>query len=718
MNSSALFAMALVLGLSTAVASDARDESPVERIVNLLKTVKETSVNDGKAEQQIYDKYACWCETTSKRKASDIDQAREDLRSLGQRILKLKGKVATRTAEIADLTTNIDSNVAEQEELTAVRQKQNGAWAASSAEVKQALAALQEAIKVLAGATTLTQGETTLIQENAHLRCKFAINSVLDKLPSKIGLPPARMALLSEFTQSKSGYAPQSATIQGMLGDMYLTFANNLESDTQEEAGRNAQFEELYASIEDENNKLKETRARKETEKAEAEAMLADTTKNYEDTEKQMNADIEFFGQTKEACLSKHEEWTIREKMRDQEVDGINKALEILTSDDARELFATSIKPGVASFLQVASSPASLLQDSAMAPAARAYNALKAQIKKSHSVRLAALAVSIRTSKAGHFDKVMGAIDKMVQTLQDEGADDLAKKTQCLDEYQKIAQTVKDLDWKLKNNEAKIAKLDKLIELRTNEKAEAIKKREETEQYIADIDAERKQENEAYLQAKKDDEGAIALLEKARDVMAKYYKKNGIKMGPIQGSSQGALLQEDPVFSRSEDDAPDATFTSKGSNKNASKNILSLFSYIIEDLYDELKAEKSGEAKSQEEYEAEKATAEQLVSDLKEKTVTLEGIIAKRMEDKKDENVEMKENNADRDAELAYQSKIKPDCDWILKAFDQRAEARAAEMDGLTTAKEFLAGKTSLLQSKSKFDDSTLPSLGFLGISH
>merc|ERR1719183_434347 len=189
-------------------------------------------------------------------------------------------------------------------------------------------------------------------------------------------------------------------------------------------------------------------------------------------------------------------------------------------------------------------------------------------------------------------------------------------------------------------------------------------------------------------------------------------------MGPIQGSVKGAFSQEEPGFESSADDAPDASFTNKGSNKNASKNILSLFSYIIEDLYDELSNEKKAEAKSHEEFEAEKATAEKLVEDLEEKKVTLEGIISKRQEDKKNENVDMKENNGDRDNELKYQAKIKPDCDWILKAFDQRAEARAAEMDGLSTAKEFLAGKTALLQSNSKFDDPTLPSLGFLGISH
>merc|ERR1719335_1413473 len=183
--------------------------------------------------------------------------------------------------------------------------------------------------------------------------------------------------------------------------------------------------------------------------------------------------------------------------------------------------------------------------------------------------------------------------------------------------------------------------------------------------------------------------------------MADYYKKNGIKMGPIQGNGRGNLLQEEPVFERSADDAPDATFSDKGNNRNASKNILQLFAYIIEDLYDELSNEKKAEAKAQEEFEAEKATAEKLVADLEEKIVTLEGIIAKRKEDKEEENKDMKENNKDRDAELKYEAKIKPDCDWILKAFDQRAAARAAEMDGLTTAKEFLAGKTALIEKST-----------------
>jgi len=331
-------------------------------------------------------------------------------------------------------------------------------------------------------------------------------------------------------------------------------------------------------------------------------------------------------------------------------------------------------------------------------------------------VRLAALAVRIRTAKFGHFDDVIGAIDKMLVTLQEEGAADLAKKTQCLDEQQKIDLTVQDLDWKIKNNLAKIAKLEELIKLRTEQKEATIQKIDETQLYIKDITKERNEEHDAYMEAKKDDEAAVKLLEKAREVFVKYYKDQGIKMGPIQGSVKGAFAQEDPVFAISQDQAPDATFSSKGNNKVQSKDIVSLFTMIIEDLQDELSNEKKAEEQSQAEFEEELATAEKLVDDLTEKKVNLEGIIAKREDDKTMENKDMKENNGDRDAELAYEAKIKPDCDWILKAFTQRAEARAAEADGLTSAKEFLAGqqKTSLLEeTKVK----SFASLGFLALS-
>jgi hypothetical protein len=736
------------------MAAVGKKRDPVTRIVILLQQLKDKTLQDGKVEQQIYDKYACWCEKTSKRKADDIVAAQAELRGLSQQILKLKGSVAVLTAEIEELTNKIEANEDAQEEATSMRAKNNAAWAAEAVETKQALAALQDAIKVLNDATIPASKGAGLIQESMMTQAKYAVRNVMQKLPSQVGLPPARMALLSEFTSAEAGYAPQSATIQGMLVDMYTNFAEELETATNTEADQNEKYEKLMAELEKSNNKMKEIRGEKEALKAKHEALLADTTKAYEDTERQMEADKEFFDQTKKACLSKHEEWTIRTEMRNEEIEGINKALEILTSDEARELFADAIKPGVEAmtksdletsavedaeqerryeksqtevldrhrslvdFLQVDS------EEDTSSPVYKAYNAVKAQVKKSQSVRLAALAVQIRTAKYGHFDEVIKAIDEMVKTLQEEAADDFAKKTQCQDQYQEIALTVQDLDWKIKNNKAAIEALEEIIAKREEQKAASIAKKGETEQYIKDITDERVEEHEAFEQSIKDDVAAVALLEKAKEVFSKYYKKNNITMGPIQGNGRGVFAQEDPVFNISADQAPDATFTHKGSNKNQGKDIVSLFDFILEDLGEELSNARAFEANSQEEFEAERAAAEKLVKDLEEKIVTIEGLIAARKEDKEQETKDMNHNNNLRDEEIDYRTKITPDCNWILKAFDQRAAARDAEMNGLRSAKDFLSGQkvaepTSLLE-KSKgrqFDDSKLSGIGFLSLS-
>merc|ERR1719172_14650 len=55
----------------------------------------------------MYDKYACWCETTTARKATDIHQGMADIKSIGSKILMLKGKVATLSAEISELSRGL-----------------------------------------------------------------------------------------------------------------------------------------------------------------------------------------------------------------------------------------------------------------------------------------------------------------------------------------------------------------------------------------------------------------------------------------------------------------------------------------------------------------------------------------------------------------------------------------------------------------------------------
>jgi len=718
-----VFAMAAVaFGLATPMAA-----SPVERVVKLLKDLRDKLETDEKSEQKTYDKYACWCEKTAERKAAAITTAQEDLRAYGQTILSLKGKVATLGAEIEELTQGIAENREAQAQATTRRQKENEAYMAETTEMKQALAAMEQAITVLVNATSAPKEKASFLQAKAQ--AKFAVRAVIAALPADAGLSTERVTQLSAFLQqgSEETYMPQSFTVQGILTDMYDTFTSDLEGATRDEAAANTKFESYIAVKTVELKDMEAERQKKEGVKAESEVRLADTQQMYDDTVAQKEANIKFFDETTKACEAKHEEWTVRSDLRKEEISGILKALEILTSDEARELFSSAIKEGKEvrtdskydtgrdiSFLQL---------DAGEAPL-RAYATLKAEARKAHSLRLAALAAKVRMAKVGHFDQVIVAIDEMIKTLKDEGLADMAKRDQCKDEYLKIESTSKDLQWKIKNNAAKINKLAKLIEMRTAEKAKTIEDIADVEKHMAELTAMREEENGAFLAAKKEDQDAIDLLVEAREVLGSYYANHSVDMGEVQGSVKGAFLQQ-PEFQVSADQAPEAEFSDKGHRKGEAKGIVSILTMIIEDLNDEIKNGMKSEEEAQLDYESQMAASKQLKEDLVAKKVSLEEAIAKREGEMSAEDELKTENENALDDELHYKAEIKSDCDWIIGTFEKRAAAREAEMNGLVGAKEFLAGyqqpsEASLLESKphAHFDDRALAKVGFLGLRH
>jgi len=693
-----------------------REQTPVEKVVNLLKDLKTKIEQDGKVESQIYDKYACWCEKTTARKAGVISNAQDKLRELGQAMLQTKGEVETLSSEIQGLSQDIKANEDAQAEATSIRQKENGIYMAETTEMKEVLAALEKAIIVLREGTKpssfLQQGTTA----------GNAVRAVIEALPSSVTLKPKHAALLGELIEARDGskYAPQSWTVQGILGDMYDTFTADLESSTETEAERNREFEDFVADKTKQLLSMQGLKAKKEGLKAEAEELFADTTQSYDDTESQMKADIAFFDETKAACESKHNEWGTRGELRVEELEGIKKALEVLTSDSARELFSSAITAGKETgmdnsyktgvdklvFLQVASEGA--------------YAPLRDAARRAHSLRLAALAVRVREAKVGHFDVVLKEIDVMIRTLRDEDAADIAKRDQCKSEYQKISSTVANVEWLIKKNNAKIDKLVSLIEKLSDEKAKTIEEIKEVEAQIAGMKAQRQQENAAFLNAKADDQAAIRLLAQARTALGAYYSKHSVEMGPIQGDVKGlAFAQQGPDFDVSEDQAPEAIFSGKGKRKHESKGIIQLLSMIMEDLNDEIKNGMKAEELAQLDFEKQLAAANKLKDELTAKKINLSDMIGKRTQEKSDEEADLALNEGDLKDEQDYKARITPDCDWIIGAFSERAAKRAAEMQGLVGAKEYIAGYNPpalLEQGRGAFDDSALAGVRFLGL--
>merc|ERR550537_1023969 len=188
--------------------------------------------------------------------------------------------------------------------------------------------------------------------------------------------------------QAKASYSPQSAAVTGILKDMYETFMSNLEKANTDESALQKGFEDLMAEKTAQNKLDRKTATDKEAEKAEKSQQLADAEQKLEDTKAQLAEDEEFFETARQQCKDKSDSWDERKRLRTEELDGINKALEILTSDESRAAFASAedTRPQD-TFGEVATrDEGSFLQLSEEgSPRDRAYRALKHAVKTTKS---------------------------------------------------------------------------------------------------------------------------------------------------------------------------------------------------------------------------------------------------------------------------------------------------------------------------------------------
>merc|ERR1719364_352861 len=166
----------------------------------------------------------------------------------------------------------------------------------------------------------------------------------------------------------------------------------------------------------------------------------------------------------KEKCSMTDSEWEERQKTRQLEMEACSKALSVLSSDDAHDLFTKTFNP---SFAQ---------KEMHSERRDEASKLLSAVAHKLQSPRLATLAVRVRLDA---FTRVKKAIDDMVAQLLKEKSDEIKHKDFCVDEFntnelqtEKKERAKSDLIAKIENLEMNIDSLTKAIDQLKSEVAE------------------------------------------------------------------------------------------------------------------------------------------------------------------------------------------------------------------------------------------------------
>jgi hypothetical protein len=680
----------LVSGLQLATHT----ASPVEKVVELINELKAKIEADGAVEQKIYDKFACWCEKTTQRKADSIDAGKKTIGTTTTEILTLKGAIAVLASEIAEHEANIAENNEQIKKATSIREKGNSDYQQEKAYMETALGSLHQAIEVLSGAGTGGDKATSygLLKVASEVRSAVlgsphlaALSEAQSKVLKKFLEDPSPFAFVqsepSDYydkkAQAKASYSPQSATVTGILKDMYDTFAADLERSNGDESSAQMNFEAVI----DEKNRVNKIEqglvTKKSAEKAEKSQSLAENEALLEATQAQLKEDEEFFATAQQSCKDKSDAWDERGRLRTEELKGIQEALTILTSDDARATFASATETRPTDTF--GSEGVSFIQFEAEGlPRERAYRALKKALHGHKSLKLARLAATVRATAQGHFDDVIKAIDEMLQTLKDEESEDIKQRDWCIEETHVETSNRDDFAYDIAQLEAKIERAEVKKKGLESDKERTETDKENLQDDMAQALADRTAENTAFGDAKEDDLKAIGLLESAITALSKYGENN-------------ALIQQ-PVFDVSEDQAPDATFSSGDKHKGASDGIVALLTQIKENLENEVGLATKSEAKATEEYDALKASADAQIEAYDNQITDLDGSIAATDAEIKDDTNTKTDTEGEKTATEEYLAKIQPNCDWIRGAFEKRAAARKQESEGLQQAKSILAG--------------------------
>jgi chromosome segregation ATPase len=668
-----------------AVAAVANAANPVTRVVTLLNELKAKIEADGKGEQKIYDKFACWCEQTTARKAAAISTAKEHIEELTTEIQKRKGQLGSLSAELAQLKKDLANNQASQKDAKSLRTKENRGYVQTKNEMEQAIGALETAINALSGAgmtNSLIAKQAKILEVAADLR------GALEMAPRGIITSEQADGVRGffsnpgSFAQTTAGgvdsYAPASGEIVGILKDMFQTFTANLETAAATEADNQKIFEDLMAAKEKEESDLQFTLDAKEAENAEATTVEAESQEDREDTTTQLNADQTFFDETKKDCREKADDWATRTRLRTEELAGIEKAVEILTSPEAQAAFEGASN----TFVQVEVKPSSAR--------VRAYNALK-RISRGNA-QLSLLAARVATGTGWEFGKVDEQIDKMIENIRKEEKEDVAAKDNC-DEMENKAKAKKnDLQSEINTLTNQINKLNTRKANNEQGITDTINDMEAQKQMMEAALSSRNVEHEKFVDALKDDEAAVALLGQAMEALASYEKNNKDALGLLQSKKSKKGPEGQPEYTIDEDKAPDASFSGGKKHDSESKGIVGIIEMIKEDLENEIKQEKQKEADDQAEYERQLADDKEAMKALAARKVDLEEEIAEIEEKIAAKQSDKKNTENDKSAAQDTLDKLKPSCDWVAQTFETRRANRASELADLMEAKAVLNG--------------------------
>jgi septal ring factor EnvC (AmiA/AmiB activator) len=659
----------------------------------MLESMQKKVTEEGEQERKLYDKFMCYCKNSKGDLAASISgantkipQVSSDIKTSEEQKVQLEEDLKQHQADRAAAKDAMASS-------TAIREKESAAFAKEKAEYDANIAAVKSAVKAIgrgmAGGFLQTPSAQVLRQLVASSQ------NMVDMDRQEVA------AFLEGGAKQGAEYTPSGGEVTGILKSMSDDMEKNLAEATKDEKDAINVYEALISAKTKEVQALTKSIETKMTRVGELGVSIVQMKNDLSDTEAGLIEDQKFLAGMDKNCKTKEAEWQDIVKTRSQELVAIAETIKILNDDDALDLFKKALPGTSASFVQVkmgdAAERARAL--SLIVEAKRKYSTSLAQIRPN----LDFIAMAIQGKKIG-FEKVIKMIDEMVANLKNEQQDDDDKSEYCAkqldfseDKKKGLEQTVSDLETQIANNEEALAT--------TKEDIKILEKSiKDLDKAVAEATEQRKDEHEEFTELMASDSAAKELLLLAKNRLAKFYNPKLYKAPPKVEEPEAMFAQISlHVHHKDAPAPPPETFGAYSKKSEESGGVVAMLDLLIKDLEKEITYAETTEENAQKMYEETmKESAFKRAQD--SKALTDKGATQASLETDIESRKESRVGaGKDLMATEAYISSLHAECDWLMKYYDVRKEARSGEVDALKQAKAVLSGASfSFVQGGSR----------------
>merc|ERR1719191_1741944 len=279
---------------------------------------------------------------------------------------------------------------------------------------------------------------------------------------------------------------------------------------------------------------------------------------------KQKSEDEKYLAELLAQCESKENDFESRAKLRQEELDALQEAIDIIASKSVSGA-ADKHLPGL---VQTGTRSLALRASAQTQARASVVRALQTAAARSQSKQLARLAARVR--EAGPFDKIIGMIKDMIAKLTEQAGEEADHKEFCDGELQTNKQTRDSKTSDVNSMTASKERLEATIAKLTEERTALSDAIAELDAAMSEATAIRQKESNENTDAIKDAKAAQEAVKAALGVLEGFYAK---------ASSATALTQtRDPKH-----EAPES-FTEPYTGMGQGKGVIGMLEVILSDF--------------------------------------------------------------------------------------------------------------------------------------